>query len=280
VALGVDLFRARLFRVSDEQTVVTTEDGSIVQSDNGPQESSLGILYLTVPEDTIDDAVLTLDNEPSILGVTLSPEHSQQRIQRYIDHVRDGSVLSQDPYVLQAPRGPSPQFDPGRLGAEIPLAPATSADVVPRVVTDRDGSDRALATEERPIVIIGTVQEPDTTPDPRTIMVWFTESGGVCQGAASEDGMGSGCGDIPLARYGITGESTGTGRDTLTYSAPLHTSVIHIITDDATYWQQPIAGYGLIPYGQTVSRPTEIIALDAQGNELGRWTPVSQAKPT
>ena len=79
--------------------------------------------------------------------------------------------------------------------------------------------------------------------------------------------------DIPLARYGITGESTGTGRDTLTYSAPLDTSVIHIITDDATYWQQPIAGYGLIPYGQTVSRPTEIIALDAQGNELGRWTP-------
>jgi hypothetical protein len=60
------------------------------KSDNGPQKSSLGILYLTVPEDTIDDAVLTLDNEPSILGVTLSPEHSQQRITK-VRRFRRGS---------------------------------------------------------------------------------------------------------------------------------------------------------------------------------------------
>lgn len=52
---------------------------------------------------------------------------------------------------------------------------------------------------------------------------------------------------------------------------PLETSVLQILTDDGNYWQQPIAGCGLIPYGQTLERSPEIVALDEQGAELGRW---------
>ena len=64
---------------------------------------------------------------------------------------------------------------------------------------------------------------------------------------------------------------TSCSAKTALYTVPLNTSVVQIITDEATYWQQPIAGYGLIPYGLTVERPNEIIALDSEGNQLGQW---------
>jgi hypothetical protein len=47
--------------------------------------------------------------------------------------------------------------------------------------------------------------------------------------------------------------------------------VVQIVTVGGNYWQRPIAGKGVVPFGHTVGRPTAFVAFDATGREIGRW---------
>ncbi len=270
VAVGVGLLRSRLAGAGGESTVVTTEDGEIVETFGEAIRSTSAALYLEVREGGFD---ALLSAYPG--SARLSPRRAEERFNRYTDQIR-GPVLSEDPHVIQAETGPEPRFDPSELGEHLPLSPATSADMVPIHLLTGSFGDGAAATEERPVVVMGTAAQPDSDHPGVTALVWITKAGVTCEGTASDDGMGSGCGFEIMSRYGLGGLSTSESDGQLisgeaTYAVPLETSVVQIVTPSQTYWQRPRGGYGVIPFGDTVDPPTSIVAYDADGNELGAW---------
>jgi len=272
VALGVDVLMSRLAHAGQEGTVITTDDGEIVETFGLAIRSTSADLYLEVP-DGGEDALLSA--YPG--RAELSPQRRDLRVDRYIERVQVGSVLTEDPYVIQAAPGTEPRFDTGELGDELPLVPATSIDVLPDFMFSGSPADRAAATRARPVIIMGMAHQPDSDWPPVTVLVWFTETGVTCEGTASNDGLGSGCGFEILSRFGLGGGST-TETDEgvilsgdVSYTVPLETSVVQIVTSTRTYWQRPLGGYGVVPFGDTVDRPTSITAYDAEGNELGSW---------
>lgn len=272
IVLGLDVFlRSSIARpVSNEAPVVTTEDGSVVEPEEGSWSSSTVSVYLDVPEDEVLPVLEALKDEP----MTVSPEVADDMTDRYVEEVRDGVVLSEDPYVIQAPRGPEPQFDTAALGEEMPLVPAESADVLPELMFGGPLGPEAIATEDRPVIIIGTATRQPSGAEPVTAVLWFSEWGGVNLSETRGSGMGSSGGTFPLERYGITGESRSSRFATsdLSYSVPLETAVVQFITDEGTYWQRPIAGYGVISQKYTEDpRPSSIIAFDANGDQIEEW---------
>ena len=271
VAVGVDLLFSRLASAGGESTVVTTQDGEIVETFGQAIRSTSADLYLKVPEAGLDAALSAYPG-----SARLSPHQAQARFDRYVEQIR-GSVLSEDPYVIQARSGPEPRFDTSELGEELPLVPATSVDVVPLHLFTGSFGGEAAATEERPVIVMGTARQPDSDHPAVTTLVWITQTGDTCEGTASDDGMGSGCGFEIMSRFGLGGAST-TETDEgvilsgdVSYTVPLETSVVQIGTSTRTYWQRPLGGYGVVPFGDTVDRPTSITAYDAEGNELGSW---------
>ncbi|MFP4553061.1 MAG: hypothetical protein ACLFRT_04315 [Actinomycetota bacterium] len=275
IALGLDVFvRSSIVRpVSNEAPVVTTEDGSIVEPEERSWSSSSVSLYLDVPDDEVLPVFEALRDEP----ITVSPEVADEMTDRYVEEVRDGVVLSEDPYVIQAPRGPEPQFDTAALGEEMPLVPAESADVLPEMMFGgpRPGPrsrSEPLATEDRPVIVIGTATHQPSGAEPLTAILWFGEWGGVNFSETRGSGYGSGGGNFPLQRFGIIGESRSSrfAVSDLSYSVPLETAVVQFIIDEGTFWQRPTAGYGVISQKYTEDpRPTSIIAYDAEGNQIG-----------
>lgn len=273
VAVGVDLLASRLAHAGQETTVITTDDGEIVESFGQAIRSASADLYLAVPQDGLDDV---LEAYPG--SAELAPHQSEARVERYIDRLEVSSVVSEDPYVVQAAPGSEPRFDTSELGEELPLVPATSGDVLPRSMFDGPNPDRPAATQDRPVVVIGTVDQPGSDWPPVTALVWFTVSGVTCEGTTSDGGVGSGCGFEIGSRFGIGGGSTTSDEDgelvsaDVSYVVPLETSVVQILTASQSYWQQPVGGYGVIPYGDTVEQPRSIVAYDADGNEIGSWS--------
>lgn len=281
VALGLDLLFPRLSSAGGESTVVTTEDGGVVEVGEAlgrAINSTMAVVYLEVDPEG-EDAVLAA--YPG--SAELSPERRAAGIDRYVDFLSGGRVLSEDPYVVQAPPGPEPRFDVSRLGEELPLVPVASAEVIPESFFERNfglfRDDLPLATPERPVVVIGSVSLPGSERTSETIaVVWFTSSGFACDGSISDGGSGTSCGYDVLRHFGQSGESSGGGVGEISYTVPLDAAVVQIITDSQTFWQRPVAGYGLVPYretvepyGETVERPTEMIVFNADGNEIGRW---------
>lgn len=268
--LGFDLLMSRLAHAGQQDTVITTQDGEVVETFGRAIRANSAALYLDVPEDGLDAA---LSAYPGI--AELSPPQRDLRVDRYVDRLR-GPVVSEDPYVMQAAPGPEPQFDVDGLGEELPLVPATSADVLPEYMFAGPSGDRPAATEERPVIVMGTVQQPNSDTPPVTILVYFTETGVICVGTATDNGMGTGCGFEILSRFGVDGISTGESDDgvvsgEMSYVVPLETSVVQIVTPSQSYRQEPIGGYGVVPFGETVERPTTIVAYDADGDEIDRW---------
>lgn len=272
IVLGLDVFlRSSIARpVSNEAPVVTTEDGSVVEPEEGSWSSSSASVYLDVPDDEVLPVFEALRDEP----MTVSPEVADEMTDRYVEEVRDGVVLSEDPYVIQAPRGPEPRFDVSTLGEELPLEPAESTDVLPEMMFGGRLGPEPLATEDRPVIVIGTATRQPSGAEPVTAVLWFSEWGGVNVSETRGSGLGSSGGTVPLERYGITGESRSSRFATsdMSYSVPLETAVVQFITDEGTYWQRPIAGYGVISQKYTEDpRPTSIIAYDAAGDQIDEW---------
>jgi hypothetical protein len=281
VALGLDLLFPRLSSAGGDTTVVTTEDGDVVEVGEAlgrAINSTMAVVYLEVdPEE--EDAIMAA--YPG--SADLSPERRAAGIDRYVDFLSGGRVLSEDPYVVQAPPGPEPRFDVTRLGEELPLVPVTSADVIPESFFEMNfglfRDDLPLATPDRPVVVIGSVSLPGIERTSETIaVVWFTSSGFACDGSISDGGSGSSCGYDVLRHFGQSGESYGGGIGEISYVVPLDAAVVQIVTDSQTFWQRPVGGYGLVPYretvepyGETVERPIEMIVFDADGDEIGRW---------
>lgn len=271
-ALGLDLLLPRLSSAGGETTVVTTEDGEIVETLGQALHSTMAVIYLEVDHEDEDKVLAAYPG-----SADLSPERRAAGIDRYVDYLSGGRVLSEDPYIVQAPAGPEARFDVTRLGEELPLVPATSSDIVPDSFLEgsfglfRD--DVALATPDRPVVVIGSVSQPGSERSSEiTAIVWFTASGFVCDGSISDGGSGRSCGYDVLSHFGQSGESYDSrGIGEISYTVPLDAAVVQIIADSQTFWQRPVAGYGLVPYGDTVQRPTEMIAFNADGNEIGRW---------
>ena len=271
VAVGVDLLFSRLASAGGESTVVTTQDGEIVETFGQAIRSTSAALYLQVPEAGLDAALSAYPG-----SARLSPHQSGARFDRYAAQIR-GAVLSEDPYVIQAKSGPEPRFDTSELGEELPLVPATSVDVVPLHLLSGSFGEEAAEVEERPVIVMGTARQPDSDHPAVTTLVWTTESGVTCEGTASDDGMGSACGFEIMSRFGLGGGSTTESDEGVIlsgdvgYTVPLETSVVQIVTPSRTYWQRPLGGYGAVPFGDTVDRPTSISAYDAEGNEIGEW---------
>jgi hypothetical protein len=271
VAVGVDLLFSRLASAGGESTVVTTQDGEIVETFGQAIRSTSADLYLKVPEAGLDAALSAYPG-----SARLSPHQAQARFDRYVERIR-GSVLSEDPYVIQAKSGPEPRFDTSELGEELPLVPAMSVDVAPLHLLTGSFGEEAAATEERPVIVMGTTRQPDSDHPAVTALVWITQTGVTCEGTASGDGLGSGCGFEIMSRFGLGGGSiTETDEGVIlsgdvSYTVPLETSVVQIVTPSQSYWQRPLGGYGVVPFGDTVDRPTSIVAYDAEHNELGSW---------
>jgi hypothetical protein len=130
---------------------------------------------------------------------------------------------------------------------------------------------RPAATEDLPVVVIGSVVQPDSDAPSVAGLLWFTDTGTPCLSAGDAESMGSGCGFELQTQFGVGGESNMGTYNHVHYEVPLDTAVVQIVTATQDYWQRPIAGFGLVTFGDTVGRPTTIIAYDAEGNEIGRW---------
>lgn len=277
VVLGMDIFRRSRFARSgsEETTVITTEDGSVVQSEEGPRGSRSVNLYLDVEDLDVRSVASRLEDR--FPALTYSPEVIETLTDEYIQEVRNGAVLAEDPHVIQAPTGPEPQFDPSDLGEELPLEPARSPDVIPETLFRGRSGNVPVATEGRPIIVLGTIRQPGSDVEAVTMLLWFTETPGVNNGLAAGESLGGGGGSYPLNRYGVGVRSyTETEGSTevvgeMTYSVPLETSVVQIVTGSDSYWQRPAGGYGAISWGDTVDEPTTLIAFDAEGDQLGEW---------
>ena len=268
VALGVDLLYSRLAHAGQEGAVITTQDGEIVDTFGQAIQSSSANHYLHVGQRGIEPVLRAYPN------AELSPAQRDENIDRYLESI-GGDVLSEDPYVVQAEPGPEPRFDTSQLGEELALVPASSAEVVSELLDGRPLDGGVLATESRPVIVIGTVQVPESDRSV-TSLQWFTEAGVPCEGSADGAGFGSACGSVPLSRLGVTGggyieDDEGNREGEITYNVPLETSVVQALAGSSSYWQRPIGGYGVFVYGGSVEGPTTIIAYDAEGNEIDRW---------
>ena len=269
VVLGSDLLWPRLSSAAQGTTVVTSDSGEIVDSDGQLIESNTADVFLVTSDENLDGILRTY------LGAAeLSPVQRDRRVDLYVAQVGVEEVLSEDPYIIQAAPGPEPRFDTSVLGSEISLVGAQSAGVVPSFILNGRDSDRAAATVDRPVIVAGTVRQPgDDQASSLTQLIWFTETGTICEGAGIGGSLGYSCGFEILSQFGVTSEMTGgpPNEGSVTYAVPLNASVVQILTDSDSFWQRPAAGFGLVPYGTTVDRPTTIVAYDADGNEIGRW---------
>jgi hypothetical protein len=270
VALGMDLLYPRLSGAGQEGTVITTQDGEVVETFAQAIQSSSSTHYLDLGDRDIDQALVAYP------AAEVSPARREVEFDAYIDAVAGGEVLSEDPYVIQAAAAPEPVFDVGSLGQELPLEPVESFEVVPDV-GGLGFLGQVLGTEQRPVIVIGSANRSQLDLSPIILMRWFTDTGSTCEGASSGEGMGTGCGSRPpLAQLGVTSASSLEGDDgfaygEITYNVPLETSVVQAIAGSETFWQRPIGGSGLFFYGGSIPKASTIIAYDADGNEIGRW---------
>jgi hypothetical protein len=266
VVTGMSVLWPRLAQATEDTTVVTTDDGRVVEPGLDAVASSVS-LFLTVSDHQIEE---TLEMFPG--GAELSPAQRSARIEWFLAQLGGGEVLSAEPHVVQAEAGPEPRFDLAVVGEELPLQPAVSIDVLPESFFDDElFGARPAATEDLPVVVIGSVAQPDSDAPSVAGLLWFTDTGTPCLSAGDAESMGSGCGFELQTRFGVGGESNMGTYNHIHYEVPLDTSVVQIVTASQDYWQRPVAGFGLVNFGDTVGRPTTIIAYDADGNEIGRW---------
>jgi hypothetical protein len=126
VAIGLDPLWSRLAHAGqDDTTVVTTDSGQIVESGGEPIQAMTADMFLVIEEGTEGDVLAARPDS------VLSPTLHEEWIDRYVEAVRGGEVLSEDPYVMQAVEGPEPMFDPNTLGEELSLETPGSIDVLP-----------------------------------------------------------------------------------------------------------------------------------------------------
>ena len=265
VALGMDLLYSRLAHAAQESTVVTTQDGEIVDTLGQAIRSASANHYVDVPGGDIGPALRAYPD------VQLSPNQRRAAIDEYLDSIGGGPVLSREPYVIQGIQGPEPRFDPSGLGRELPLVPATSMEVVPISVFGSGSSDPLAATEDRPVVVIGSVEQPGSDAPVVTAVLWFTATDMTCVGAGAGEALGSGCGFDFYPGAGVRTESSMGTYNHIDYVVPLEVSVVQIVTSSENYWQRPIAGVGMVTFGDTVGRPSLLIGYDVDGNEIGSW---------
>ncbi len=266
VVTGMDVLWPRLAQATEDTTVITTDDGEIVEPGLDSTATSVS-LYLVVSDQQVDEV---LEMFPG--GAGLSPAQGSARIEWFLGQVGGGVVLSEDPHVVQAEAGPEPRFDPTMLGEELPIEATGSLEVLPdRFFDDEFSGTRPAATEDLPVIVIGTVTQPGSDSPAVTGLLWFTDTGMPCVSVGVAESMGSGCGLELQTRFGVGGESNMGTYNHIDYEVPVDTSVVQIVTPSQNYWQRPIAGHGLVNFGDTVGRPTTIIAFDVDGNEIGRW---------
>ena len=267
VAIGLDLLRSSLAHASLGAFTLVTSDSGEVFEDGEPIQAMTADMFLEIEEGT-EAEVLAARPESE-----LSPALHDAWTERYVEAVRHGQVLSEDPYVIQAGSGTAPLFDVSTLGEELPLVPVTTFDVVPKdTLSELLGGEPAAASEDRPVIVLGSVTQPGTESPTVYLMVSFTPTGVTCVSSGTDSSMGSTCGFEPLTRSGFGLESNMGTYSELTYSVRLDTSVVQFVTEgDETWWQRPVGGFGVVAFGGIVGRPSMIIAYDADGNEIGRW---------
>lgn len=236
-----------------------------------PGQSLFGNILITGHQDLDPWQVHTALDQEESLAAALSPEITLRELAAFHEQALRGTLLAEDPNIVQAPPGPEPDFDPADLGEEIGLVAVTDAAVVPDAVTSSPFGARATA--EHPVVVVGRAQALDATADGPILLAYWNNTGEFCIALALSDGTTSTCifGLGQYATYGVFLAQSGPSGGVLTYRVPPQTAVVQMIADDDSYWQKPVAGYGLIPYRNPTSRPTRVVALGADGSEIGHW---------
>lgn len=251
VVLGVDLFTPRLL------------------SGGAATRSNLGHVYVAADGRDAGSVAATLAGAAGVLSVVQSPALARAHVKMLVTVAESGPILGEDPLVRQAAMSAEPGFDASELGVEVPLVPLTAAPSLPDWILAEDDPAR-YRPGPTGIVVIGRVVAPGATDDP-LLLSWITGTDEWCRATVFATSGGTGCTPVGPFQYGVVGELTGEG-DALTYVVSLNTAVVQFVTRDGSFWQQPVAGLGLFPHGNGVLRPVELIALDATGGEIGRWT--------
>jgi hypothetical protein len=272
VALGIDVLLPRLAYADQDTTVVTADDGSPVEPDGSPITSSVASMFLDIEEGT----------EASVLAARadaiLSPELYRSWLDRYVASIEVGRVLSDNPYVVQAIPALEPDFDVTDLGQELPIHRVESAAGIVEAIEDEQLFLRLAASEDRPVIALGSVTPPDSDLAPTSLLVWFTKSGDSCHATLGEESSGSGCGQLPMSPIGTVGESSFGGQRQLMFAVPEGTAVVQVTTPLGTYWQRPVAGYGLVAFADGEGEPTEFVAFDVAGRGMRSAAGEAQAE--
>lgn len=251
-------------------TVVATTVAMAVES-NGAQTA--------IAEEPVDhvDVYLTLEPgvdveefieripDPIRQSATASPAHAIERAESYLALMATDGELLHDRPVYQAPFGPEPQFDTTDLGTEQPLSPVTDA----QLLIDRHRPMAEFGGRiDGPIVSIGELESGDGLALVFTGTISYLES----------DGNGGGAGDFTHLRFGQIGGSYADDAPIgiAGLRVPLDSSVVQAVLSDGTsFWQRPAGGYGLMELPGDVFRSGasfDVVAYDAEGTEIGRWT--------
>lgn len=259
--------RVFLFLRNSDASSVTTLGGSstVTGSEQTPRISFIALITLEPEADaqTVADLLMAQDIAPN---VEFSPRISSQLREEFDLALASATVLQTDPLMVQAPASPVPAFDTSLLGTEVALSPARPGDPVP---TPDDESLRpsTVTDTDRSFVHLGSLDDgtrlylqlfgPDT-------FYWTT---------VSESGTATGGDDGTFSyyHYGIIGAwDLPDSGPFVTVKVPIETAVVVLTHRGESLWQRPVVGYGLFPLADTIGT-IEIRALDATGQQLGRW---------
>ncbi len=200
------------------------------------------------------------------LRVSFAPEIADKLRQRLEATVAAAAVLHTEPLIVQAPASPAPRFDTSELGIEEPLLPARPGDEIDVPSMRAYGRLAGYTDADQTVVYLGTLDNGTRLLLQILDVDFFFETVRNADG-----GGGSAGGSFADFGYGVSGGSSGGGRSTVNVRIPLETAVVVLDTGEGRLWQRPVLGYGLFRIAEAVG-PLEVIALDADGEELGRWT--------
>ncbi len=210
-----------------------------------------------------DVATLLMESK-TVYGVELSPKIARQDQDRVEGMVAAGTVLQSEPLVVQAPSSPDPTFDTTTLGTEVLLSPAVPGDQLDLPDQPWIG-DEPNALGNAVVVHLGALQ------DGGRLYLQLYDSGFFFITYLDKDlGSSTGGGEFAEYSYGVAGGSWGPSGAFVDVKVPLETAIVVLNHGEETLWQRPVLGYGVFPV-ENLNGLVEVIALDAAGDEIGRW---------
>jgi hypothetical protein len=249
---------------SDDTDATTTDVAPEPNTSVAPPALPLYAAFVTLADEADPEKVAAQYHNMD-LSVSFSPEIAAELRQRLEATVAAAGVLHTGPLIVQAPASPAPRFDTSELGIEEPLLPARPGDEIDVPSMRSLGRLGGYTDADQTVVHLGALD------DGTRLFLQILEVDVFFETVRNRDGGGgSAGGSFSDFGYGVTGGSGGGGWSTVRVRVPLETAVVVLDTGDGRFWQRPVLGYGLFRIAGAGAR-LEVIALDADGEELGRW---------